>query len=177
MSGRLPALTCLALAGALALAAPGSSQDVVAPCRLCGAEDRTAEAQPKEPVRLEIEASLDFDRLVTSGAGAGSAELGPDGSRIVSGSVTAMSARAMVGEVLVRGEPGREVRIELPRTIELTGFNGGSMHIESIRSDLPALPRLDSNGRLSFRIGGVVRVSGDADGDFRGDARIGVEYF
>ena len=177
MRGRFPVLACLALTGALALATPALPQDVIAPCRLCSADGQVVAEQPKEPVRLEVEASLDFDRLVTTGAGAGSAELGPDGARMVRGTVAAMSPRAMVGEVLVRGEPGREVRIELPRSIELAGFNGGSIRIESLRSDLPPAPRLDSNGRLSFRFGGTIHVSGDADGDFRGDARIEVDYF
>ena len=177
MTGRSFVLSCLALSGALALSAPASPQETAAPCRLCGAESKPTEQQPKAPVQLEVAASLDFDRLVITGLGEGSAELGPDGSRRLSGSVTAMSARAMVGEVLVRGEPGREVRIELPRSIDLIGFNGGSIRIESIRSDLPSMPRLDSNGRLSFRFGGIVRVSGGADGEFRGDARIGVDYF
>ena len=128
-------------------------------------------------MRLEVDARLDFDRLVLNGAGEGRAELGPDGSRIASGSVTAISARAMVAEVIVRGEPGREVRIDLPRDIELHGFGGGSIRLESIKSDLPAMPRLDSNGRLRFRFGGIVRISGDVDGEFRGDVRINVEYF
>lgn len=177
MRGRFSALACLALSGAIGLAAPVLPQDVVAPCRLCSPDGATEEAKPKEPVRLEVEASLDFDRLVTSGSGSGTAQLGPDGSRTVSGSIAAMSARAMAGEVSIRGEPGREVRIELPRSIELSGFNGGSIRIESIRSDLPAMPRLDSDGRLTFRFGGIVHVSGDADGEFRGDARIEVDYF
>jgi hypothetical protein len=82
----------------------------------------------------------------------------------------------MVGEVTVRGEPGRTVRVDLPRNIELWGFNGGSIQIESIRSDLPPAPRLDSNGKHSFRFGGVIRLSGDADGQFRGDVRIDVDY-
>ena len=177
MTGRFPALACLALTGALAAAAPALPQDVVAPCRLCDSKAQAAQQQAEEPVRLEVSASLDFDRLVITGLGEGSAELGPDGSRSFSGSVTAMSARAMVGQVLVRGEPGREVRIELPRSIELTGFNGGSIRIESIRSDLPTMPRLDSNGRLAFRFGGIIRLSGGADGEFRGGARIEVNYF
>lgn len=177
MTGRFLALACLAHLGAWVLAVPAHSQDVVAPCRLCDAGGKTAEEKPSEPVRLEIEASLDFDRLVTSGLGSGRAELAPDGSRTVSGSITAMSARAMVGEVSIRGEPGRQVRIEFPHSIELAGFNGGSIRIESIRSDLPPMPRLDSDGRLNVRFGGVIHLSGDADGDFRGDARIEVEYF
>lgn len=177
MTGRFPALASLVLAGAMGFAAPALPQDVVAPCILCSTAQGPAAETAREPVRLEVEASLNFDRLITAGSGSGTAELAPDGSRSVSGSVTTMSARAMVGEVVVRGEPGREVRIELPRSIQLSGFNGGSMRIESIRSDLPAMPRLDSNGRLSFRFGGIIHLSGDADGDFRGDARIAVDYF
>jgi hypothetical protein len=133
--------------------------------------------KPASPISLHVEASLDFDQLILAGAGSGTAELGPDGTRIVTGTVTALSARAMVGEVVIRGEPGRLLRVDLPRNIELFGFNGGSIHIDSIRSDLPAAPRLDSNGKLSFRFGGVIRVSGDTDGQFRGDVRIDVDYF
>ena len=128
-------------------------------------------------MQLAVEARLNFDQLILAGSGAGSAELRPDGSRVATGSVTAITARAMAGEVSIRGEPGRQVRIELPGNIELIGFNGGSIRLESIRSDLPPDPRLDSNGRLSFRFGGIVRVSGDSDGEFRGDVRVNVEYF
>jgi hypothetical protein len=83
----------------------------------------------------------------------------------------------MVGEVTVRGEPGRIVRVGLPDRIELYGLAGGSIHLESIQSDLPPMPRLDANGRLSFRFGGVLRITGDLDGEFRGDVPIDVEYF
>ena len=174
MRSRL-AFACLALS--TSLAAPASPQELAAPCQLCGTTDAFKEDKAAAPVSLEVEASLDFDRLVLSGDGQGRAVLGPDGARSVSGSVTALSARAMLGEVLVRGEPGRQVRIELPPSIELHGFNGGMIRVESIRSDLPPVPRLDTNGRLSFRIGGVLSLSGSADGDFRGDARINAEYY
>lgn len=177
MTGRSLALFCLALVGALALGAPALPQDVTAPCRLCAPGDEASEAKPTDPVQLDVAAKLDFDRLILAGAGEGSAELGPDGARRVSGSVTAISARAMVGEVVIRGEPGRQVRVDLPNSIELFGFNGGTIRVESIRSDLPPNPRLDANGRLTFRFGGIVRISGDTDGEFRGDARINVEYF
>ena len=83
----------------------------------------------------------------------------------------------MVGEVTVHGEAGRQIRIDLPSSIELFGLNGGSIRLESIRSDLPAVPRLDSNGLLQFRFGGIIHVSGDTDGEYRGDVRINVEYF
>ena len=175
MLGRCPIFACLALA-AISIAAPAMPQDVQAPCRLCDASANTIDDKPAAPISLDVEASLDFDRLILAGAGSGTAELGPDGTRIVTGTVTALSARAMVGEVIIRGEPGRTVRVDLPRNIELWGFNGGSIQIDSIRSDLPPAPRLDSNGRLSFRFGGVIRLTGDADGQFRGDVRIDVDY-
>jgi len=43
-------------------------------------------------------------------------------------------------------------------------------------SDLPAIPHLDSAGNLSFRFGGRVRITGDADGAYRGELPITVEY-
>lgn len=171
------AIAALALIGVMGIAAPALPQEALVPCALCSPASNLAEQNAATPVSLAVEAKLDFDRLILAGAGLGSAELGPDGSRSVSGSVTAISARAMVGEVVIRGEPGREVRVDLPASIELLGLNGGSIRVESIRSDLPAVPRLDSSGRLSFRFGGVVQIAGDLDGEFRGDARIIVEYF
>jgi len=176
MPGRSIALVSLASLCVMGLAAPASPQDASAPCRLC---DSSASQEEKAvaPVRLDIEASLDFDRLILAGKGEGSALLSPDGERSVSGSITAIGARAMVGEVAVRGEPGRIVRISLPDSIELYGLSGGTIRLESIRSDLPAMPRLDADGRLSFRFGGILRVSGDLDGEFRGDVPVDVEYF
>jgi hypothetical protein len=160
----------------MGLAAPALPQDAGAPCRLC---DSTASAdeKPVEPVRLDVEASLDFDRLILAGKGEGSAILSPDGDRSVSGSITAIGARAMVGEVTVSGEPGRIVRVSLPDSIEMYGIAGGTIRLVSIRSDLPSMHRLDADWRLSFRFGGILRVSGDLDGEFRGDVPIDVDYF
>ncbi len=177
MSGRTLALFSLALAGALGLAAPALPQDVTAPCALCAPTVARVADKPATPVSLSVETRLDFGQIILTGTGDGTAQLGPDGARNVSGSVTALSARAMLGEVEIRGEPGRQVRIDLPRHIELFGLNGGSIRLESIRSDLPPMPRLDGSGRLSFRFGGEVRLSGDVDGQFRGDVPIDVEYF
>ena len=162
---------------ALATAAPASSQDAGAPCRLCDGASGADDHKPATPVSLDVETSLDFDRLILVGAGDGSAEIGPDGSRTVSGSIGAIGARAVVGHVTIRGEPGRSVRIMLPRQIELTGLSGGTIRLDSIRSDLSAAPRLGSDGSLSFRFGGILRVSGEVDGDFRGDVPIDVDYF
>lgn len=176
MPGRSIALVALASLAATGLAAPALPQDASAPCRLCDSPVPKDE-KPASPVSLDIEATLDFDRLILAGKGEGSAELSPDGGRNVTGSITAIGARAMVGEVTIRGEPGRIVRVSLPDSIELYGLAGGAIRLESIRSDLPPMPRLDADGRLSFRFGGILRVSGDLDGEFRGDVPIDVEYF
>jgi hypothetical protein len=176
MLGRYLALFSLALAGALGFAAPALPQDVSAPCALCAPASGPVEDKPATPVSLSVETKLDFGQIILAGAGDGSAQLEPDGARNVSGSVTAISARSMVGEVVIQGEPGRQLRIDLPLHIELFGLSGGSIRLDSIRSDLPPVPRLDGNGRLSFRFGGMVRLSGDVDGQFRGDVPIEVEY-
>ena len=102
--------------------------------------------------------------------------LDPDGSRRTSGAVLTIGGRAMVGTVTVRGEAGRSVRVGLPGAIILYGPDGAEVRVESIRSDLPALPRIGANGTLSFRFGGELRVSGASDGDFRGDFQVDVDY-
>jgi hypothetical protein len=146
-------------------------------CRLCdtpagGADQRSDEG----PVTLEIATSLDFDRLILLGSGEGSATLLPDGTRSVSGAIGDIGGRAMVGSVIIHGEAGRAVRIELPHRIELFSLSGGRILIEDIISDAQGSARLNGSGTLEFRFGGRLRVSGDADGEYRGDVPITVEY-
>ena len=147
-------------------------------CRLCStAPTLTAEAAPAaRAMALEVQTSLDFDRVILTGPAGGTARLGPDGSRATSGSLAALSGRAMIGEVLVRGEPGRLVRVELPQRIDLFGYSGGGLAITRITSDLPLSPKLDGEGRLRVRFGGELFVSGDAEGEYRGDVPITVDY-
>lgn len=159
-------------AAALLAAADGAR----AQCRLCETPTTVPDKPAKSAIALQIEAALDFDRIVVMGAGEGSATLLPDGTRQVSGSVEAISGRAMVGEASVQGEPGRQVRIDLPARIDLHSVSGGKISIDKIVTDLPDAPRLDSAGKLRFRFGGRIRVSGTSDGDFRGDLPLTVEY-
>jgi hypothetical protein len=175
MVGRKLALLSLAalFCGALAMPAAAPAQ-----CRLCKTPttEVTGEAAGGA-VRIEIQARLDFDQLVLMDSAApGVARLLPDGTASVSGSLGLVSGRAMVGSVIVRGEPGRLVRIGLPSAIALYGRTGGSIRLESLISDLPAQPRLDSQGSLNFRFGGELHVHGDASGDYRGDVPITVDY-
>jgi hypothetical protein len=167
------ALSMFGLAAAAMLAA---SEGARAQCRLCETPTTAPHSAAESPIALQIEAALDFDRIVVMGSGEGSATLLPDGTRQVSGTVEAISGRAMVGEASVAGEPGRQVRIDLPNRIELHSVSGGKISIDKIVTDLPDIPRLDSAGKLRFRFGGRIRVSGNSDGDFRGDLPLTVEY-
>ena len=166
-------VSVLLLSIAAASGVPGTA---AAQCRLC--ETPTTEiAETRDgPIDLQIEAALDFNQLILLGVGEGTAQIRPDGSSQVSGMVGAISGRAMVGSATVRGEPGRTIRIDLPRAIALHSLSGGQVQVDDIVSDLPASPKLDSAGVLNFRFGGRVRISGDAEGDYRGDLPITAEY-
>lgn len=82
----------------------------------------------------------------------------------------------MVGTVLVHGDPNRALRVDMPRQIQLYSIAGGRITLDDITSDLPAIPRLDAAGNLTFRFGGRLVLSGNSDGPFRGDMSITVEY-
>ena len=164
----------LILFGALvAASSPAGAQ-----CRLC---DQPTAARPAEgasgsDVELKIESSLNFDRLILGGAGAGAVTIRPDGSTGTQGSVMQLGPRATVGTVEVHGEPNRPVRVEIPHRIELYSLAGGRMTLDDVTTDLPGSPHLDAAGNLSFRFGGRLVVSGDTDGPYRGDLPITVEY-
>jgi hypothetical protein len=174
MRWNLALLSSLAVAACMTTvpASPAAGQ-----CRLCDTPVTGPGERPDEgPVRLEIAASLDFDRLILLGSGEGSATLLPDGTRSVSGTIGDIGGRAMVGSAVIHGEAGRAVRIELPRRIELYSLSGGRILIDDIISDVQGSARLSGSGILEFRFGGRLRVSGDADGEYRGDVPITVEY-
>src|SRR4051794_32506581 len=111
----MPALKLLAL---LAIATAGLPSAAGAQCRLC---DQPTTTPPDNgtsgDVQLQIETNLNFDRLILGGAGPGAVTIRPNGSSGAEGAVTQVGPRAMVGTVLVHGDPGRAVRVELPRRI------------------------------------------------------------
>jgi len=173
MDGIKPLLILLvAAAGAIAPARSATAQ-----CRLCDQPTSArADGSEDDGIQLQIETDLEFDRLVISGGGAGAATMRPDGSTGAEGSVGAVGPRARVGTVLVHGQPNRLVRVDIPRRIELHSAGGGRMVLEDVTTDLSGAPRLDAAGNLSFRFGGRLTLSGDADGQYRGDLPITVEY-
>ena len=171
-------LSVALLAAGLAVSSPGRAQDASsAPCQLCSAAPSdTLNARPATPLRLQVETRLDFDKIVFEGTGSALFALSPGGVARLSGAATAGGARAMPGSVLIRGEPGRAVRIDLPGKVLLFGEGSGSISIDSLTTDLPSFPRIGDDGTLSFRFGGDLRLSGESDGAFRGSIDIVVDY-
>ncbi len=173
---RIPSVVLVA-AGLVMPAMSNAQEASIVPCRLCSAAaDPTPNARPAVPLRLRVESRLDFDKIVFEGQGAASLILSPGGITRFSGAATAAGARAMPGTVLVRGEPGRAVRVDLPGQVQLFGAGTGSIRIDSLVTDLPSFPRLGDDGTLSFRFGGDLRLSGNSDGAYHGTIDIIVEY-
>ena len=166
-----------ALLAVLAATMVFPSASTFAQCRLCAhAPETEVVEQSGLALKLEIETVLDFDRLILTGPHGGSVILDPRGGSIVSGSIAGLSGRAMVGSAIVRGEPNRAIRLDLPSRIDLYGRTGGRIIIDQLTSDVPQTTRLDSAGTLTFRFGGRLRIDGEVDGDFRGDVPLTVEY-
>ena len=160
------------LAAGLAAATPAWSQ-----CRLCDTPVTTAPAETRAgDVDLRIDTNLNFDRLVLSGMGQGAATIRPDGANGAEGAVLEIGPRATVGTVVVHGEANRPLSVDMPHRIELYSTSGGRISLVDVVTDLPASPRLDAAGNLSFRFGGRLIVSGDDEGQYRGDLTINVEY-
>ncbi|MBV9527535.1 DUF4402 domain-containing protein [Sphingomonas sp.] len=165
------------LALSTALACLSDAGTASAQCRLCSTPTTVSEeTRGGDKVALDVETSLNFDQLVVDGRGGGTATIRPDGSTENDGAVADVSHRAMVGTVVLHGQAGRAIRVDMPARILLHSLGGGEISFDEVVTDLPSLPRLDSTGTLTFRFGGRLRVTGDAEGQYRGDLLITAEY-
>jgi hypothetical protein len=156
----------------------GAAPSTGAQCMLCaqdkaaGMTARTAEV----PLRIDIETQLDMGRVAV-GAMGGEVELDPaSGTRRVRGDVVDLGGFALTGTVTVRGEPGAEVRVILPASVDLESGHGRTARVTGLVTDLSAAPRLGADGRLMFRFGGRLQIAGLDDGDYRGRIPVTVEY-
>ncbi|WP_037515873.1 DUF4402 domain-containing protein [Sphingopyxis sp. LC81] len=160
---------CLLFAGAPAAAAQ---------CLLC-AQDKAAGIAVRKaevPLRVDVETRLDMGRVAV-GAMGGEVEIDPaSGARRVRGDVVDLGGFALTGTVTVRGEPGAEVRVILPASIDLESGHGRTARVTGLVTDLSAAPRLGADGRLQFRFGGRLQIAGLDDGDYRGRIPVTVEY-
>lgn len=174
----MPGLRLALIPFAVAFAAVlGEPRPAFGQCRLCETPERAApEEGAPAPLEISVDTDLDFDRLLLASSGAGTARLAPDGSRLATGAIASIGGRAVVARVVVRGEPGRAVSIDLPDRVELAGMKGGRLVIERLIHDLPEDPALDSRGLLEFAIGGELSLDGEADGEYRGSVPVAVDY-
>lgn len=158
----------------LAISSAASAQ-----CLLCAQGDgasKPASRKGEAPLRVDVETQLDMGRIAV-GAGGGEVDLDPlTGVRRLRGDVVDLGGFAVTGVVTVSGEPGSEVRVILPATVDLEGDNGRTARVVGLATDLSAAPRLGPDGRLRFRFGGRLQVAGATDGDYRGRIPVIVEY-
>lgn len=148
-------------------------------CRLCTVSETTkpAETAREIPLTLEISTKLDFSRAALSGSGGGVIEIDPlSGSRHVDGGMIDLGGSALAGTAIVRGEPGRAVRIDMPTSARMTSSTGGVVEIAGLRTTLTGSPRLDQSGRLEFSFGGKLLVRGNMSGTFRARIPITAQY-
>jgi hypothetical protein len=156
----------------------GSSPAAAAQCMLCAPDKVAGAATPQieTPLRVDIETQLDMGRVAV-GAMGGEVELDPvSGARRVRGDVVDHGGFALTGIVTVRGEPGAEVRVILPPSVDLESGHGRTARVTGLVTDLAAAPRLGADGRLQFRFGGRLQVAALDDGDYRGRIPVTVEY-
>jgi Domain of unknown function (DUF4402) len=148
-------------------------------CRLCSATPPSEQAVNRReiPVSIEITTKLDFSRAALSGGGDGAIELDPQGGgRRLNGGIVDLGGSALAGTAVVRGEPGRSVRIDMPNSARMTSSNGGVIEIAGLRTNLNGQSRLDSSGRLEFAFGGRLLVKGNVSGTFRARIPITAQY-
>ncbi len=138
-------------------------------CRLCSTADET-------PLSIDITTKLDFSRAALTGKGAGQIKVDPQSGSSMQGGIVALGGYAAAGTVILKGTPGRAVRIDMPRTVRMTSASGGVIEIINFRTNLGPAPRLDMAGQLSFSFGGDLVVTGNLSGKFRGRIPITAQY-
>lgn len=148
-------------------------------CLLCTREGmQLAElADRSTPLSIEITTKLDFSRAALPESGSGEIDLDPQsGSKTVKGGMVDLGGAALAGTAIVKGEPGRTVRIDLPSTARMTSSTGEVVEITGLRTSLAGGSRLDSSGRLEFSFGGTLVVRGHVSGTFRARIPITAQY-
>jgi hypothetical protein len=132
---------------------------------------------PAVPISIDITTQLDFSRAAVSDKVGGNIRVdAQSGLRSVDGGLVDLGGFGLAGSAVVRGEPGRGVRIDMPPSIKMTSSTGGQIDISDLRTNLSPAPRLDSFGQLNFAFGGKLQVHGNVSGTFRGRIPINAEY-
>ncbi len=161
--------------------APGGAVSISeGECRLCEPVQNTKEraVAAERPVTIEITTRLNFSRIALSGEkNGGEAEVAPNASPIkLRGGLVDLGGYSLAGTAIVNGEPGRQIRIDMPSAIKMTSASGGHIELSALQTNLGPTPRLDASGTLQFSFGGALAVNGKVSGKFRGRIPITVQY-
>jgi len=155
---------------------PASAQAKEPACLLCGENNGDTGAETEIPLRIEVVTKLSFSRIALTGRGGALVSLDPRGASDLSGDAVPLGGYPLAGSVILSGEPGRSVRVDMPADIIMRSSNGGQIEIGDIRTTLGPAPRLDNAGRLEFSFGGRLAISGNLSGRFRGRIPVTANY-
>lgn len=163
---------------ALAMLLAAIASPAAARCMLCGPAEATPTVRDERPLVIEVETTLDFSRLGLAAPGAeGIAIIDPEtGVRHLDGGLVDMGGVPLHGTVTVRGEPNRHLVVSLPAAVTMVGSDGETLELANLSTNLKNNPKLGPDGRLQFGFGGRLRVSGRADGEYRGRIPITIDY-
>jgi hypothetical protein len=160
----------LCLAALLLAGSPVSGQEA---CRLCyGGTSVPGE----RPLTIEIWTDLNFSRMAMAGRGGGSAEVDAKGGKRTDGGLIDLGGMAVSGRGRITGQPGREVRVDLPALVQMTSTDGAKAELTGFATDLPSNPRLNAAGELEFSFGARLNLHGSQGGNFRARIPISVDY-
>ncbi len=172
---RIATLFGLSLFGLSLLALAAQPLGAQESCRMCYSSGSARDGE--RPLTLEIFTDLAFSRLALTGAGDGAAEIDPQtGSKRTSGGMIDLGGMTVQGRGRITGEPGRQVRVDLPGSVTMTTPDGDPAQLLDFQSDLPDFPRLDGTGALEFTFGARLVVRGRQGGNYRGRIPITVDY-
>lgn len=148
-------------------------------CRLCEAEpaeNQEKQPQKKTPLKVEILSGLTFNRAAHTGEYGGRISVSAQGEGKIQGGLVNLGGYAMAGNAIIKGEPGRFIRIDLPNRVQMSSSTGGKIEIVNLFTNLPNMPRLGMDGQLSFSFGGELAVRGNISGKFRGRIPVTAQY-
>lgn len=151
---------------------PAPAQDS---CRLCYSSPGSTPGE--RPLSIEIYADLSLGKLALTGRSGGSVTVDPESSgKRTQGEMLDLGGSTITGRGLIRGEPLRDVRVDLPDRVPMAAPDGSEAELTGFSTNLPAHPVLDSNGRLEFTFGAKLIVRGSRGGNYRGRIPISVDY-
>lgn len=161
------------------LAAQGTCTDCNLPPSCRGAATGGTKKDICTVVLLNVESDVDFGRLILVGGQVGHVVIDlTTGTKIVFGDLGDAGGIPIYGTALVTGQPLRNVAVTMPTSIAMTDPSGAQAVLRDFQTDLSAMPRLDTYGKLRFNFTGTLYTDSAvlAGGTLRGRVPITVDY-